>query len=76
MFYKTHLLYILFGVFMKRVQVTFTDDQWELIIRFKGVMGSGDAEIVRNIVLAWLAEKSIISKKVKDDIDMLGGKRG
>ncbi len=61
---------------MKRVQVTFTDDQWELIIRFKGVMGSGDAEIVRNIVLAWLAEKSIISKKVKDDIDMLGGKRG
>lgn len=50
----------------KRVQVTFTEEQWRLIERFKGVMGTEDAEIVRNIVLAWLAEKSLISTLVKE----------
>ena len=50
---------------VKRVQVTFTEEQWSLIERFRGVMGSDDAEIVRNIVLAWLAEKSVVSESVK-----------
>ena len=50
----------------KRVQVTFTEEQWKLIERFRGVMGTEDAEIVRNIVLAWLAEKSLISTLVKE----------
>lgn len=50
---------------VKRVQVTFTREQWELIERLRGVMGSTDAEIVRNIVLAWLAEKSLVSSNVK-----------
>jgi len=49
----------------KRVQVSFTKEQWELIRRFKGVMGGTDADIVRNIVLAWLAEKSIIVSDIK-----------
>jgi len=49
----------------KRVQVTFTDEQWNLLEMFRGEMGEGDADIVRNIVLAWLAEKSIISTTVK-----------
>lgn len=44
-----------------RVQVSFTKDQWEIIERLKGIMGSEDAEIIRNIVLAWLSEKSFIS---------------
>jgi len=46
---------------VKRVQVTFTWEQWELIERFRGIMGSGDAELVRNIVLAWLSEKSVVT---------------
>ena len=50
---------------VKRVQVTFTAEQWRLIERFKGVMGSDDAEVVRNIVLAWLAEKSVVTSEVK-----------
>ncbi|MGC8988363.1 CopG family transcriptional regulator [Infirmifilum sp.] len=50
---------------VKRVQVTFTEEQWSLIERLKGVMGSGDAEVVRNIVLSWLAEKSMVSSAVK-----------
>ena len=50
---------------IKRVQVSFTKGQWELIERFKASTGESDADIVRNIVLAWLAEKSIITTDVK-----------
>ncbi len=50
---------------VKRVQVTFTEEQWAIVEKFKGIMGNDDAEIVRNIVLSWLAEKSIISSTVK-----------
>lgn len=49
----------------KRVQVTFTREQWELVERFRGLMGKTDAEIVRNIVLAWLAEKSHVTTAAK-----------
>ena len=41
----------------KRVQVTFTEEQWRLIEKFRGLMGNDDAEIVRCIVLSWLAER-------------------
>jgi len=51
---------------VKRVQVTFSNYQWELLMKFKGVMGQTDAEVVRNIVISWLAEKSIISTEVKN----------
>ena len=54
---------------VKRVQVTFTGEQWGLIEVFRGIMGSEDAEIVRNIVLAWLAEKSVVSSKVKKIVE-------
>ena len=50
---------------MKRVQVSFTDNQWDLLSKFKGEFGSKDADIVRNIVIAWLSEKSIISSTIK-----------
>jgi hypothetical protein len=40
-----------------------------LIEVFRGIMGSEDAEIVRNIVLAWLAEKSVVSSKVKKTVE-------
>jgi hypothetical protein len=50
---------------VKRVQVTFTVEQWSLVERFRGVMGSDDAEIIRNIVLAWLSEKSIVASVAK-----------
>jgi len=31
----------------------------------KGSMGNTDAELIRNIVVAWLSEKSIIAESVK-----------
>jgi len=55
----------------KKVQVSFTSEQWELIARVKGQFGSGDADAVRGIVMAWLAEKSIISESAK--LKMRGG---
>jgi len=53
---------------IKRIHVTFTKKQWELIENFRGVLGQNDAEIVRNIVLLWLSEKSIVSTTVKKKI--------
>jgi len=49
----------------KRVQVTFNLTQWEIISKMQGSFGNTDADIVRNIVLAWLAEKSFISEEGK-----------
>jgi hypothetical protein len=54
---------------VKRVQVTFTGEQWSLIEWFRGIMGNDDAEIVRNIVLAWLAEKSVVSSNIKKAVE-------
>jgi hypothetical protein len=54
---------------VKRVQVTFTEKQWGLIERFRGIMGNDDAEIVRNIVLSWLAEKSVVAANVKKELN-------
>jgi len=53
---------------MKRIQVTFTKEQWELIKKLKGEMGITDSEIVRNIVLGWLMEKSFISTTLKSKL--------
>ena len=50
----------------KRVLVSFTEGQWKLIENLRGEMGDGDADIVRNIVLAWLTEKSFISESAKN----------
>ena len=53
----------------KRIQVSFTKRQWQLIEKLKGEMGGTDSEIVRNIVIAWLSEKSFVSTSVKVRID-------
>ncbi len=53
---------------MKRIQVTFTDEQWNLIKKLKGEMGITDSEVVRNIVMAWLVEKSFISTTLKSKL--------
>lgn len=50
---------------VKGVQINFTKEQWEIIERLRGILGNDDAEIVRNIVLEWLAEKSLISSVAK-----------
>ena len=49
----------------KRVQVSFTNKQWELIKSLEGELGNSDSDIVRSIVISWLTEKSFISTTVK-----------
>jgi len=46
---------------VKRVFVTLDDDQYQIIQGIKG-MGTKDAEKIRNIVIAYLSEKSYIKK--------------
>lgn len=55
-----------------KVQVNFTEEQWNLITMFKNSMGKSDADVVRNILLAWLAEKSFISTSVKEGMFQAG----
>ena len=56
----------------KRVQITFNSEQWKLITKMRGPLGNTDADIVRNIVLAWLAEKSFISEEGKRKVNQNG----
>jgi hypothetical protein len=49
----------------KRVQVSFTEKQWRIIENLRGVLGDSDADIVRNMVISWLAEKSLITSYAK-----------
>ena len=48
----------------KKVQVTFSNGQWKLVEKMKGVLGDTDSEVVRNIVLAYLSEKSYVKDEV------------
>lgn len=49
----------------KRVQVSFTEKQWELLEKLKGELGESDADVVRSIIISWLSEKSFISSTIK-----------
>ena len=56
-----------------KVQISFTPEQWKLIEQFRGPLGQTDADLVRNIIIAWLAEKSVISTLVKEKMHRTGG---
>jgi hypothetical protein len=50
----------------KRILVSIPDGAWDVIEKqLKGKMGDKDSEIVRNIVLAWLAEQGYFGKTIK-----------
>ena len=48
----------------KKVQVTFSDGLWKVVEKLRGTMGDSDSEIVRNIVISYLSEKSYIKEEV------------
>lgn len=54
----------------RKVQVSFSTRQLELLARLRGELGDSEAEVVRNIVLAWMAEKSLITTMVKNRIQL------
>lgn len=49
----------------KRIQVTFSNSQYEVIKKLKGELGVTDSEVVRNVVINWLIDKSFLSTKIK-----------
>ena len=49
----------------KRVMVNFTDEQWSIIEKFRGIYDNSDSEIVKYIVMNYLSEKTY----VKDEIE-------
>ena len=52
----------------KKIQVSFSDKQIELLDMFKGEFGETGADVVRGIVLAWLSEKGFIGTLIKQRI--------
>ena len=48
------------------VNVKFTNEQKKIIDRIIGVMGGSDAEVIRNIFLAWLSEKDILQNYINN----------
>jgi len=52
-------------VIMKRVMVNFTDEQWKILEKFRGIFGNSDSEIVKYIVIAYLSEKSYLKEAQK-----------
>lgn len=57
----------------KKIQVSFSDRQIALLEQLKGEFGETDAEVVRGIVVAWLAEKSFLSTVIKKRMFNSGG---
>ena len=56
----------------KRIQVMFTQEQFDIIKTLEGELGFTESEIVRNIVLGWLMEKSVISTILKSKMENKG----
>lgn len=54
----------------KRVLVTFTAEQWKTIESLKGLVGRGDADLVRSIVLNWLMEKGYFARTIADRLKL------
>jgi hypothetical protein len=50
---------------VKRIMVTLDDDQYKILQDLKG-FGKKDAEIIRNVFVAYLSEKSYL-KKASDE---------
>lgn len=48
-----------------KVFINFTDEQWRLLEKFRGIYGRSDSEIVKYIVMSYLSEKTYI----KDEIE-------
>ena len=47
----------------KKIQVSFSEKQYELLDYFKGEMGESSSDVVRNIVIAWLIEQDFIQPR-------------
>ena len=63
---------LIMGKPTKRIQVVVTQEEFDIIKTLEGELGFRESEIVRNIVLGWLMEKSVISTILKSKIEDKG----
>lgn len=62
---ESHTILLGFYCMSKKVQVSFSDKQITLLNELKGEFGNSEAEVVRAIVIAWLAEKGLLQSSVE-----------
>ena len=55
-------------VMPKKIQVSFSDKQIELIQALRGELGDSESEVVRAIVTSWFVEQGLIKTVVTDKI--------
>jgi hypothetical protein len=48
-----------------RVLVTFTEEQWTLLQSLRGLLGRGDADTVRTIVISWFVQQGMLSESIR-----------
>jgi len=53
------------GKTSNQVNVKLTDDQKQIVEDLVGIMGGTEAEVLRNIFLAWLSDKSLLTEAIK-----------
>lgn len=49
-----------------KILVTFTEEQLSKIRGLQGILGDGDATIVRTIVIDWLMSKNLLLKDISE----------
>lgn len=45
--------------------VNFTDEQWALLEKFRGIFGKSDSEIVKYVVISYLSEKTYLKEEIE-----------
>ncbi len=53
---------------IRRVQVNFTREQYDILQNLKGELGNSDSEVVKSITILWLSEKAIIPSILKNKL--------
>jgi hypothetical protein len=49
----------------EKILVTLTDEQHKLVKSLNGILGNGNSQVIRTIVMSWLSEQGYLSKRLK-----------
>jgi hypothetical protein len=45
--------------------VNYTDEQWGIFEKFRGIHGNSDSEIVKYVVMNYLSEKTFVKSEIE-----------
>jgi hypothetical protein len=43
----------------------FTDEQWSILEKFRGIYGNSNSEIVKYVVMNYLSEKTFVKQEIE-----------